>query len=96
MVDDEPFVERAEVRTADGASVATVTPRDVEMISRMGPVRKWMAVKPGEKLLVGTTTVGLPVETRIEDGVMTLTVRLVTQDGWSEQVDQVPLGKPES
>ena len=51
-----------------------------------------MLFRSGEKLLVGTSKVGVPVGTRIEGGVMTLTVRLVTMDGWSEQVDLVPLG----
>lgn len=96
MVDDNPTVESALVETTAGSSVALVTQPDMEMISRAGPRRKWMAVQPGERLLVGTSTVGTPVETVIQDGTMVLTVRLVTQSGWAERVDKVPLAKPGS
>jgi hypothetical protein len=96
MVDDNPTVETAVVETTAGSTVALVTQPDVEMISRAGPRRKWMAVQPGERLLVGTSTVATPVETVIQDGTMVLTVRLVTQGGWAERVDKVPLAQPGS
>lgn len=94
MVDDNPTLTQAAVETAAGASVALVAPRDIEMISRAGPRRMWMAVQPGERLLVGASTVGVPEHTTIEDGTMVLTVRLVTKDGYAERVDRVPLAKP--
>lgn len=94
MVDDDPFVSGARVETAAGASIALATTPDVEMISRAGPRRKWMAVGPGERLFVGTSTVAVPEHTVISDGTMVLTVRVITQEGWNEHVDRVPLRAP--
>jgi hypothetical protein len=94
MVDDDPYVEKAEVQAATGPSVNLVTKPDFEMISRAGPRRNWMAVKPGERMLVGTSELAVPEHTVIQNGTMVLTVRLVTKDGYSERTDKVPLTPP--
>ncbi len=94
MVDDDPTVTDAEVVTTAGSKIALTTQPDTEMISRMGPRRKWISVQPGERHFVGSSTVGVPDHTVIEGGTMVLTVRLVTMDGYSERVDRVPMQVP--
>ncbi len=94
LVDDDPTVTLAELLTTAGSKVALVTQPDTEMISRMGPRRKWISVDPGERHFVGSSTLGVPDHTVIEDGTMVLTVRLVTMDGSADRVDRVPVKPP--
>ena len=91
LVDDDPTVTGAMMLTTAGSKVALVTQPDTELVSRMGPRRKWISVRPGERHFVGSSTVGVPDHTVIEDGTMVLTVRLVTMDGSTDRVDRVPV-----
>lgn len=53
LIDDDPFVEAAWVQLQNGDQQRLNAGFDADMMSRSGPRRRWMAVKPGERLLVG-------------------------------------------
>lgn len=94
MIDDNPFVSEALLATKAGEPERLNSGFDADMMSRAGPRRRWMAVQPGERLLVGTTQLTVPEGGVLDGTELTLHVRVVTKDRTDEVVDTVPLAPP--
>ena len=93
VVDDNPYVRAATLVDADRAVV--LSPGiDEEMFSRSGPMRRWVTVKPGERLLVGTTELTAPQGEPTDHGRVLLTVEAVTTGGRAARTADVPLRAP--
>jgi hypothetical protein len=108
LIDDDPFVEAAWVQLQDGRDQRLNAGFDADMMSRAGPRRRWMAVKPGERLLVGTASlVPGTLEQRFEnpapvlpplptEGDISLKVRVILKDRADTVEGTLHLGKPNS
>jgi hypothetical protein len=108
LVDDNPFVEAVWVQLQNGDQQRLNAGFDADMMSRSGPRRRWMAVKPGERLLVGTSTlVPGSEEQRWEvdpkpqgpvptAGELSLKVNVVMKDRTDTVQSVVHLGQPTS
>ncbi len=108
LVDDDPFVEAAWVQLQNGDQQRLNAGFDADMMSRSGPRRRWMAVKPGERLLVGTRTLVPGSEEQQWDvdpkpqgpvpaqGDLSLKVNVVMKDRTDTVESVVHLGQPTS
>jgi hypothetical protein len=108
LVDDDPYVEAAWMQLQDGGTQRLNAGFDADMMSRAGPRRRWMAVKPGERLLVGTSTlVSGSLEERYQQnpptpgpvpsvGELSLKVHVVMKDRQDTVDSTVHVGTPTS
>ncbi len=108
LIDDDPFVEAAWVQLQNGDQQRLNAGFDADMMSRSGPRRRWMAVKPGERLLVGESRlVPGSEELRWEmdpkpqgpvptEGELTLKVNVVMKDRVDTIDAKLRLGQPTS
>lgn len=108
LVDDDPYVEAAWVQLQNGDQQRLNAGFDADLMSRSGPRRRWMAVKPGERLLVGTATlVPGTIEERYvtnppppgpvpQSGELLLKVNVVMKNRQDTVDATVHLGKPTS
>lgn len=93
VLDDNPYVRAATLVNASHA-VALEPALDEEMFSRSGPMRRWVTVKPGERVLVGTTELTAPEGEPTDKGHVLLTVEAVTMGGRTARTADVPLVAP--
>lgn len=94
VVDDNPYV-RAATLMVDAEHAVGLSPEiDEEMFSRSGPMRRWITLKPGERLLVGTSDLLVPEGQPVDQGRVLLTVEAVTTGGRTARSGEVQLQSP--
>jgi len=94
-IDDNPSVQSAAVRAADGTLTELDLLPTMEMMSRAGPRRVWMPLQPNETLFVGSATL-LPGEgdKAIPIGGLELSVNVIAPDAWTVVKKTLPLSEP--
>lgn len=93
-LDDNPHIRSATLVLDATTAVALAPPPDVEMYSRAGPMRRWLTLKPGERMLVGTSQIEVPAGQPTEHGQLLLTVEAITPAAITAQSTAIPLTQP--
>ena len=93
-IDDNPSVQSAGVRAADGTLTELELLPTMEMMSRAGPRRVWMPLKPNETLFVGSATFPLGEGQHLPVGGLELSVTVIAPDAWNVVSKTLPLTEP--